>query len=52
MALESIASAKLFVNKVLIKIQCEGITQLEINFLSSQDDFSIEIKVGVDKMSR
>ena len=50
-ALKSNTSAELFVNEMLIEIECVGVAQLETNPFYDQDDYSVEIKVGSWRVS-
>ena len=49
---ESIASAKLFINKVLTEVKCIGAPQLEANSLPDQDDYQAVMKVGSNGLSQ
>ena len=52
MACKSIASAELFVNKMLVEVDHIKAAQLIIKLLPNQDEFQVETKVGSDKASR
>ena len=47
-ALDSIASTELFVNKVLTEVKHIESAQLKINLIPDQENCSVEIKAGAD----
>ena len=49
-AFDCIASAELFVTEVLTEVEHMGAAKLEINPIPDQDDYSVETKVGSNKV--